>query len=415
MTSSVANNTIQKKVNLTACSRRYFEEAETVTDENGVTKKRFTCKECQANINGTYASNLVSHLKKHKELFAKITEDKSIEEKRAKMLLGCVEFVAVDGHPFSHLNGSGFLSIIDDTLKELEEAGQAINLKDPHLTEVKEMLHKTAKSVQQKIREELHNRPFSLMVDITTKRRRSILGISAQFLVDGKHKIRSIGMVELKESHTGEYLARVICELLSKYGVKPQQVVSITTDNGANVVKMIRDMASEMVVLENACQDQLACEQEAVMDVFDAEIANYLETVPDYTDLEALNIIFEQTDSDDETDDVVIEEQENLLNAMVANLQVQNGPIWEVQGIRCAAHTLQLCIKFALKNISTADKNIITLCRRIAKTMRLKSTIDELNMDRVKYSIPRLDVETRWSSTYSMVNNYLLMVHIFGF
>lgn len=198
--------------------------------------------------------------------------------------------------------------------------------------------------------------------------------------------------------------------MLSKYGVKPQPVVSITTDNRANVLKMIRDMSEEMVVLENVCQDQLTCEQEEIMDEFDAEIANYLETVPDYTDLEALNIIFEQTDSDDEADDVVIEEQENLLNAMVANLQIQNGPFWEVKGIRCAAHTLQLCIKFALKNISTANKNIITLCRRIAKTMRLKSTIAELHMDGVKYSIPRLDVETRWCSTYSMVNKYLLMV-----
>lgn len=196
MTSTVANKTIQKKVNLIACSRRYFGESEAITDENGVTKKWYTCKECQTKLNGTYPSNLVSHLKTHKELFAKTTEDKSIEEKRAKLLLGCVEFVAVDGHPFRHLNGSGFLSIIVDTLKELEKAGQAINLTDPHLNEVKEMLHKTAKSVQKKNCEELHNRPFSLMVDITTKRRRSILGISAQFLVDGKHKIRSIGMLE---------------------------------------------------------------------------------------------------------------------------------------------------------------------------------------------------------------------------
>lgn len=117
-------------------------------------------------------------------------------------------------------------------------------------------------------------------------------------------------MLELKETHTGEYLARVICELLGVYAVKPQQIVSITTDNGANVVKMVRDMASQMIVLENMHQNESTnnCDEET--DANDKEIANYLDTVPDYSDVEALNLLF---DSDSENEEV----EETLLDEMV--------------------------------------------------------------------------------------------------
>lgn len=400
MASTEPNRVKDKKINLTEASRQYFTEIE--SQEND--KKFYKCNECNTKINGTYPSNLTSHLKKkHNDIFAKLSENKSIEEKRNKILMGCVEFVAVDGNPFSKIHGSGFLSLIEDTLKELNEAGRAINLSDSRLSEVKDILCQTAEQIQQEIREELHNRPFSLMVDITTKRRRSILGVSAQFVCGGKHKIRSIGMLQLTEAHTGEYLARVIGELLCEYGVKPQQIISVTTDNGANVLKMVRDMTAQLVDFENNHQNQMQRECDEVMDPHDEEIHNYLETVPDYSDVEALNILFDQSDSEEEVDSVLPEEQENLLNAMVSNLQIQNGPIWDVRGIRCAAHTLQLCIKYALDKLSNANKNVIALCRRIAKNLRLKSSIHELRGAGIIYSTPHLDVETRWCSTYVMV------------
>lgn len=168
-----------KKVNHLQYSRRFFTEE----PQNGE-KKFYNCTVCSAKINGTSASNLVSHLKKHKELFAKIAENESIGEKRLGLLLSCVQYIAIDGRPFNDLDKSGFLSLIAEKLRELEDAGQAINLMDMNQYEVKDMVRNIAKLVQEKIRDEIQGRPISLMVDISTKRRRSILGVSAQFLVN---------------------------------------------------------------------------------------------------------------------------------------------------------------------------------------------------------------------------------------
>lgn len=135
----------------------------------------------------------------HEEVFNSLDDlVESIEKKRAKLLLDCVELVTVNGNTFSHLFDSGLIPMLDEKLNELAEGGRAVNMRDPHLCEVKEILSQTAQNVQEKIKEEMHNRPLTLMVDITTKNRRSILGVSTQFIMSGKQIRRSIGMLELK-------------------------------------------------------------------------------------------------------------------------------------------------------------------------------------------------------------------------
>lgn len=387
----------RRKINVTMCCREYFEEKETRI-ENGSKKVFFICTVCKKQLNGTKESNLSAHLQKHKEIYEKVCEpDGTIEKKRMKILLDCVELVSINGNAFSRLLDSGLRSMIDQTLNELAEAHRSINLTDPHLYEVKEMLRNTAKQVQEKISDELRDIPLTLMVDITAKRRRSILGVSVQFIKDRKHKIRSIGMLQLHESHTSEYLAKVICDLLQAYKIQPNQVIAITTDKGANVVKMVRGISTRLT--ENT-SSRIIRETESC----DAEIENYLQNEPDdYTDDEILATLFQQ---DDESDDEHVPQatHANLLDAIAQNVQSQNGPfMWHVNGIRCAVHTLQLCIKDALDKLDKPIKNEITMSRRIAKTMRLHSTANQLKSAGIDFTIPHLDVETRWCSTYIMV------------
>lgn len=390
----------------------HFDGPEIRSDKN-VEKHYYKCRECKKEINGTKTSNLNEHLKHHKDLYSAICKDDSIKKTRIKLLLDCVEFIAVDGNPFSRLNGSGLLSMLEKTLNELQAAGQGVNLKDPHLPEVKQMLHEIAESVRRKISEELQNRLFSLMVDITTKRRRSILGVSVQFLDDGKHKIHSIGMLELKESHTGEYLAKVICTLLSEYGLKPQQVIAITTDNGANVVKMVRDIPTQSISIES--YNQIAVNQESGVNInsCDDEIEFYLQNVPDYTDDQALNILFEGLDSDDENNESAIMNNGELMNSIVESWRNSDGYNFTVEGVRCAVHTLQLAIHEATSKLSKANRNVIDLCRRIARAIRTQSTDHELKLAGIKISIPHLDVITRWCSTYIMVCIYFRYINSF--
>lgn len=211
-------------------------------------------------------------------------------------------------------------------------------------------------------------------------------------------------MLELNESHTGEYLAKVICALLSEYDVKPQQVIAITTDNGANVVKMVRDVATQMTTIENT--HQTPSRRDENIAPCDTEIEAYLHNVPDYTDEQALDILFEEIDSENEIDDTVFADHDALLNAMVSSLLNSNESDFAelIKGFRCVAHTLQLGIHDGLSNISQETKNIISLCGRIAKTLRLKSIEYELKSAGIQFSVPQLDVVTRWCSTYIMVS-----------
>lgn len=392
--------------NLTLCSREHFEFSHNI-DEDGVKKVFYVCKICNREINGTTEANLTKHLRCHKDIYEKIAEDdESIEKKRMKLLLDCVEMVTVNGNAFNRLHDSGLLSMIDKTLKELDAAGRGVNLNNSHFTEVKEMLDEVAEDVQKSIRDEIMNRPLSLLVDATTKRRRSILGVSVQLIINGQHVIRSIGMLQLKQSHTGDHLAKVICDLLLKYGIKPQQVIVITTDNGSNVVKMVEGVSAKMIAIENI--DSLNVQ---TAEACDDEIDHYLQNVPDFSDAEALNDVF---GSDSEDEDEPHNGYVNILDAVVRNIQNEYECNFtsDIESIRCAAHTLQLCVTDALGQLRKPIQNIISLCHRVAKTMRLKSTANELNEAGIEFSIPHLDVETRWSSTYAMVCLCITVAHL---
>lgn len=52
-------------------------------------------------------------------------------------------------------------------------------------------------------------------------------------------------MIELQQRHTGNYLAKTIIDHLRDNGIEPIQILAFTTDNGANVLKMIRDINEE--------------------------------------------------------------------------------------------------------------------------------------------------------------------------
>lgn len=49
-------------------------------------------------------------------------------------------------------------------------------------------------------------------------------------------------MVQLNSSHTGFHLAEIIVNRLKEFGVTLNQIVAITTDNGSNMLKMVKDI-----------------------------------------------------------------------------------------------------------------------------------------------------------------------------
>lgn len=77
---------------------------------------------------------------------------------------------------------------------------------------------------------------------------------------------------------------------------------------------------------------------------------------------------------------------------------------FSVNGINCAAHTLQLAVKDALNLLHVDHKNVIKLTREVVKFIRKESTRNDIRNRGLNLKLPSMGVETRWSSTYMMVN-----------
>lgn len=402
----------KRKINKTEAARRYFDFSHTQDQ-----KEIWVCKVCKHDLVGTKNANLVSHLQsKHHDIHKSICEgDDFIAYKRQKLLFNCVQLVSVDGRVFKTLNDSAILAMNEDILNELRLAGQELNLENKNLLEVKTLLHIVSEHIRGKIQIETKGQPLCLMVDIGTCGKRSILGIRIQFILNGKLGFRSIGMVELKDSHTGIYLADVIIKQLKIFDINIRQIITITTDNGANVVKMVKDIDGHAQQVDEDSQmlletprkkkangTQIVEEAELTNDdgAIDQEIEAALAIPDEVTENDAFSILFDESITDEN-----IEKNDTLLNAIAEELNQQHGIdiIWNVAGVRCEAHTLQLAIGDATRETSLENRNVMELCQRVAKLLRLESTRRDIEKEGIEYKNPRLEVDTRWCYKYLMV------------
>lgn len=379
--------------------------SESYTKNGDETKKFYECKidECGKEINGTKLYSLVSHIKYvHTKYYNLIkgTEKEAILIKRLRLLHNAVEIVSVNGLPFSFLLASGYQAGIENKVRKIRQAGYSINITTRSLSDVKEHLHAMAEKVRAKIRNEVKNEKLSALLDIVTLNGRSILGLSIQFTIKGELKIRSIGMIELVESHTAKYLGQVTKKRFDEYDIGLRQIISISKDNGANVGRMVRDIDDELrsSVVEKNFQSKSTQIQETAateIDCIDDDILHFLTENDELTDEHHLQNLF---------GGVVLESHSNTLNEISKEIENYGFDIqWHIEEINCAAHTVQLAIHDALSVISVKHHNVIHLCRRIVKFLRLPKSLQQMNEAKIKYKRPRLEVATRWCSLYLMV------------
>lgn len=392
-----------------------------VLDSDGNSTRTYKCQVCCKELSGTCGSNLVSHFKSsHKQLYNDRIADSSkdtISTQRMKLLYSCVELVAVNGYPFSLLTSSGFRSALEHQIRGLQLEGKNLNISDPKLFEIKEKVREVGKKIKQEIAEEVKGKVISVLADTATRNGRAIFGMNIQYKLNGVLKVVTLGMRELKRSHTMEYLSDVACEILAEYQIDLRQALSITTDNGSNMLAMARDMENKLFG-DPESDDYNDCEslQPNVEHYNGNRVSTWVSNLnPDEIDDEIAQIVQEFTD--DDALDILLDEGPNyeaLLEHLVEDLRIRSGNhhIF-MQSIRCAAHTLQLAVRDALKLLGDDDINSISLCRLVAKFLRLQSTKNEMRRINLHSKIPALDVKTRWSSTYMMVSDAFLLFALF--
>lgn len=415
----------------------FFDEAG-VREENGVTKQFYNCQLCNKEIIGSNASNLASHLyHKHRQAYIENIDQcaEPIQIKRLKLLQNCVSIIALGGRPFACLLDYGFQQIVAKDLKEFELAGHTLNLKHNSHPDVHEYLHRAADLVRDEIKHMIKGRPISVQLDMASRLSRSVFGVDVQYIENSEIIIHNIGMLILNKSHTGENMLENYRLCLQRYDIDRKQVISISGDNGKDVQKMIRlektdntekppptkkvarqldfDEAEiyEPSQRERKGMDERRKELQRVRDeTTNAEIGAILET-DEPTDDDVIDMIFEECDinlgSNSDADDSQSQGQmhevhiEDILQQVAT--EHNHGDSFNLSGIRCAAHTLQLVVKDALAALPQETKNVIKLCRRVAKILRLESTKFYTEGCGLTLKKPRMDVETRWGSTYIMV------------
>jgi uncharacterized protein YdaT len=240
-----------------------------------------------------------------------------------------------------------------------------------------------ALQIQQQIKNKVKGVLINVKFDTASRLGKSVLGVNIQFYsqLEGKFVIRTIGMIVLNTSHTASVLCIEVCNLLERFGIEKEYILSTTTDNAENVIcvgKKMRDMQHSLILAEkvrewrhNLMQE---CENESDEQESDDDVGEETTTI-----------------SLSEADELV----KDLMNRISSHISI----------VRCGAHIIQLGTADAVSKLSSDQKSVITKIRTLAKLMRTQTCKRDVILLKFKH-IP-LDTEVRWSSTYRMLSSAL--------
>lgn len=314
--------------------------------------KTYKCKvgDCGQILKSSYIYNLKRHIiSKHNEVARSLnlseSESSDVKKKCKKisismdketLIKACVKMTTVHGLPFQTLEYNGFKDIISPIQESL---GITINSKNIH-----QYITKCSEKIKQTIIDEVKNKIVCLKMDSATKYDRSILGINLQYLVGPKIVIRTIAMIEVTKQHTAENLKIEVLNVLKEFNVNLSQILCITTDNGANMVKAVKLLKESL---------ELETEPEKENENLSEELQSHAEDI-----------------------------QVNLF----------------VTSCRCATHTLQLCAIDVIKH----HKENLQAIRDIVKKFKKNPYRNTFSANEKRK--PFLDVPTRWNSSFEMIN-----------
>lgn len=168
-------------------------------------------------------------------------------------------------------------------------------------------------------------------------------------------------VTELAERHTGIHLKEEVFRILDRLGIRPQQIYSMTIDNGSNMVKMASLMEKD--TLEEIELDDVGSSGETDVGIF-AE----------------------------EEHDTIVEGMLDDMALIISHTSVT---------IRCGAHTVQLAVSDACKAYQTELKKL----SKIVVSYHNAKYKNFFDVSGGKY--PSIPAPTRWNSTYLMAASLL--------
>lgn len=317
---------------------------------------------CGSHIKGSRPFNLKRHLRSvHPDFSDSYTiNNPRIENAESEILNAWAEIVTINGRPFSMFQDPGMQKLMDLLFSLYEQVtGKKIQI---DVRKIRTHVEELAVKMKKIIMDETKNKIVSLALDICTKCGRTILGINAQYTVNGRTVVRTLGM-RLKEAHTAKHVADVVKNTLAFFGISVIQLYGVTSDNASYMLP---------------CSTVLDELTEAAANIRNDDEGNFTDLEEDY---------FQQ---------ILKEAVDDYFGEELADY---------VFGISCGVHTFQLAIGDAIK-ASEDSAELIEKCRSIIKKLRTPTILRV--MKEKKLHMPLLDCLTRWDGKYTMVSKYRL-------
>lgn len=118
----------------------------------------------------------------------------------------------------------------------------APSYKIPYVTTIKKILDNKYEVTKVALKSNLSaSAHVSLTFDTWTETmsEKSFLGVTVHFLQNISLKSYSLAVAELKERHTAQYISEQLENILSDWEINSEKIVSVVTDNAANVVSAV--------------------------------------------------------------------------------------------------------------------------------------------------------------------------------
>lgn len=274
---------------------------------------------CDYSASGRHSNNLTKHIQRHhpnkivaldnamKEFKSRSKKSRAsgsqdyivVKINKKEFQNGLLEMVNINGRPFNILKDSGMLKVITPILDAFKNVDQAVSISRETLQ--KESLQKCA-NLTEYISKEMQGKVFAICIDMgQTHDGRSVMAVNAQYYYKKKWVSRCLAMQVHRKTSSAIRLAIIIWNVLKKFKLNIQKLISITTDNGANVLKCVK-----------------------VLQILQSGILN------DFVEL----------------DDIDYDILERAVDDQLSK-RLPSDPF--LHGLKCFAHTLNLCISDAME------------------------------------------------------------------
>ncbi|XP_075978168.1 uncharacterized protein LOC142986533 [Anticarsia gemmatalis] len=340
-----------------------------------------------------HGANLMKHLKHmHPEEFKIITEinhstptQKPVTE---SVLKQCTDLIAIHGRPFSLIDDEAFQNL----LKMIPNNTEIINAQ-----KIRMNIQSMAEKLRYEMGTKLQGKMLCLKVDIASIGTRCFFGINCQYSENGHIILKNLAVTEIFERHTSDHLKDLLFFNLQRFRIDIKQIYSITTDNGANMIKMTK-LINDSNTADTADIAEAGTSSSQIFNVYHEDSESSLDT-----------------DQDTEMEGNTTNETITTLFLEHLGTEFQNtedGPHvqeeYTIGLVRCAAHTLQLALQDASNNFNV--RNLISECREVVRRLRTPQFVRILRQQ--NKPIPKLDCATRWHSAIDMAQSLITLKEI---